>query len=131
MNRKHIHEHVSEENGGYAIRNSRKRDIVAAIVCLVLALVVWLFVMNGDDTADVALKLEGGDAAYTYTLSQESLEVAGRVVAIKGAREEGITVKIPDTAAPGTYQITPEDLVLPEGVALTTLPELTLTVTAQ
>ena len=132
MNRKHIQEDMTAENGGYAVKSSRKRDIVAAVICLVLAMVVWLFVMNVDDTADVGLSLAGGSAAYTYTLSGDSLEVAGTVVAIKAAQRDGITVKIPAAAtAPGSYQITLEELVLPEGVALTSLPELTLTVSCR
>lgn len=129
MNRKH--ERVTAENGEYAVRSSRKRDIVAAVVCLLLALVVWLFVMNADDTASVALTLQGGEQAYSYTLSAENLEVAGRVMAIKGAKRDGIVVNIPaEATAPGSYEIELEDLVLPEGVALTSLPELTLTVSA-
>ena len=130
MNRKH--ERVTAENGEYAVRSSRRRDIVAAAVCLLLALVVWLFVMNADDTASISLTPQGGEQAFTYTLSAENLEVAGRVMAIKGAKREGIVVKIPVNATtPGVYAITLEDLVLPDGVALTTLPDLTLTVSAK
>ena len=125
MNRKHIQEDASE----YAVRHSRKRDIVAAVICLVLAFVVWLLVMNAEDTTSVALEVQGGDAAYTYTLSVDSVEVAGRVVAIKAAQRENIIVKVPARATlPGVYQLSLEQLVLPEGVALTSLPEIVLTV---
>lgn len=127
MNRKHVQEDMTAENGGYAVQHSRRRDVVAAVVCILLAFVVWLFVMNANDTASIALYVEGGNDAYTYTLSAESLEVSGTVVAIKAAGREGITVKVPaDVTA--TCKITPEDLELPEGVALTSVPELTLTV---
>ena len=129
MNRKHIHEDITADNGEYAVRHNRKRDIVAVFVCLLLALVVWLLVMNADDTASVTLTLEGGTEAYSYTLSDDSLEVAGTVIFLKAAQRDSIVVKIPAEAnAPGTYHIAVEELVLPEGVALTSLPELTLTV---
>ena len=127
MNRKHIHDDMTADNGEYAVRHSRKRDIVAAVICLLLAFVVWLFVMNADDTASVALALEGGNSAYTYTLSADSVEVTGKALTIKALQEDGILVKIPaEATAPGVYKV---ELVLPEGVALTSMPELVLTVT--
>ena len=130
MNRKHINEDISVENGEYAVRHRRKRDVVAAVICLLLALVVWLLVMNVDDTAQITLEVADASETYTYTLSDESLEVTGAVVALKQAKQEGITVKLPEGATlPGCYTITPNELILPEGVALTALPELTLTVT--
>ncbi|MBQ3063883.1 MAG: hypothetical protein IJC99_03670 [Clostridia bacterium] len=128
MNNKNT-EAMTVEHGEYAVRHSRKRDIIAAVICLVFALVVWLLVMNVNDTAHVPLEMSGRNDAYAYVLSDESLEVAGTVVSLKSAQREAIVVKIPAEAnAPGTYQITLDDLTLPEGVALTALPELTLTV---
>ena len=132
MNRKHTQENITD-NGEYAVRHSRKRDIVAAVICLLLAFVVWLLVMNVDSTAKVTLTLEGESEAYVYTLSEEELEVAGTVVSLKAAQQESIILKIPADMAtvPGRYEIKLQQLVLPEGVALTSLPELTLTVTAK
>ena len=71
MNRKHIQEDMTAENGGYAVKSSRKRDIVAAVICLVLAMVVWLFVMNVDDTADVGLSLAGGSAIHLHPVGRQ------------------------------------------------------------
>ena len=129
MNRKHEHESIAAENGEYAVHHSRRRDIIAAVICLVLAVVVWMLVMNVDDTAHVDLAVADGSDAYVYTLSDESLEVTGTVVALKKAKDASIKVIVPDEAvAPGTYQLSLENLVLPEGVALLGLPDLTLTV---
>ena len=103
----------------------RHLDLLVAPICILIAFLVWLCVMNVRDTAyvrtDVLLPVEG----YTYELSSDSLEVEGNVVALK--RAERIGVIIPSNE-PGVYVITEENLVLPEGVSLTSTLRLTLTV---
>ena len=128
MNRKHENADLAIDSGEYAVRRSRLSLVVAAIVCLLLAVVVWLMVMNVKDTKQLSLEIVGAKAEYQYVLSDTELEVSGAVVFLKKA--EHIKVIVPaDAIAPGTYVIALEDLVLPEGVSLSELTGLTLTVT--
>ncbi|MBQ9803091.1 MAG: hypothetical protein IJW51_08505 [Clostridia bacterium] len=127
MNRKHENEDLRLEVGQHATHRSRFSLIVAAAVCLLLSLVVWLFVMNAEDTAYVTLEIKGGAAECNYVLSDTALEVGGAISALKQA--ECIEVLVPEDAVlEGVYVIQLEDLVLPEGLSLTEVPNLTLTV---
>lgn len=127
MNRKHDNTEFGIDNGEYAVRRSRLSLIVAAVVCLLLAVVSWLMVMNAKDTKRLPLEIVGAQAGYTYVLSDVELEVSGAVVFLKKA--DCIEVIVPeDVTAPGTYAIPLEDLVLPEGVFLSELTGITLTV---
>lgn len=128
MNRKHENADIGIEQSEYIPHRSHVSLVVAGLICLALALLIWLLVMNADNTAYVSLELTGGDAAYTYVLSDTELEVSGAVYFLKKA--ENIRVTVPATATEsGTYEIELVDLVLPEGVALTEDLSLTLTVT--
>ena len=127
MNRKHENEKLEIDNGEYAVRRSRLSLVIAAVVCLLLAVVVWLAVMNVEDTKHLPLVLVGGESQYTYVLSDAELEVSGSVVFLKKAEE--IKVIVPEEAnSPGTYVIALEELVLPEGVSVSELAGITLTV---
>lgn len=119
---------TEQENGTYVVKRNYVSNIVAAVVCLLVAFVVWLLAMSAEDTAILKLETVGGSAEYTYVLSDSALEISGTIRSIKKA--DRIEVIVPAAAAtePGTYAIALEDLVLPEGVALTGLPQLTLTV---
>ena len=128
MNRKHENAELGMESGEYTPHRSHVSLVVAGLACLLLALFVWLFVMNGDDTAYVTLELTGGSSEYSYVLSDTDLEVSGAVHFLKKA--ESIRVIVPESAiGNGTYKIALADLVLPEGVSLTEELDLTLTVT--
>lgn len=127
MNRKHENTELGIDNGEYAVRRSRFSLIVAAVVCLLLAVVVWLMVMNVEDTKKLPLEVVGAQAEYVYVLSDAELEVSGAVVFLK--MSDRIEVIVPEQAtAPGTYVIALEDLVLPEGVSLSELTGIKLTV---
>lgn len=129
MNRKHENTELGIDNGEYAVYRSRFSLVVAAAVCLLLAVVAWLMVMNVKDTKNLPLEVVGEQSGYTYVLSDAELEVSGAVVFLKAA--ERIEVIVPEQAtAPGTYMIALEDLVLPEGVSLSELTGITLTVSA-
>ncbi|MBE6605068.1 MAG: hypothetical protein E7639_05125 [Ruminococcaceae bacterium] len=130
MNRKHENADIGMEQSEYTPHRSHVSLVVAGLICLVLALLIWLLVMNADSTAYVALELTGGDSAYTYVLSDTELEVSGAVYFLKKA--ENIQVTVPANATEsGTYEIQLVDLVIPEGVALTEELSLTLTVTQE
>lgn len=106
----------------------RHWDLLVAPICILLAFLVWLCVMNVRDTeyieTEILLPVEG----FTYELSADSLEVEGDVTALKRAERIGVIVP---SNAPGVYVITEENLVLPEGVSLTSTLRLTLTVRAE
>lgn len=126
MNRKH--EQQNMDNSEYTVRRSRLSLFVAVVACLLLSVIVWLFVMNAESTAYVSLELKGGFEGCEYTLSNAELEVSGTVLFLKKA--EVIQVIVSDEMnSPGTYTLSLSNLVLPEGVALIEIPNLTLTVT--
>lgn len=127
MNRKHLEQENDRlETGEYAVHRSRRSNIIAAVICLVLAFCVWLVVMNAQDTAYLPVQLgEGSDTACV--LSATSLEVKGTVTAIK--RADRIIVVLPDTITePGTYVLTEQNLLFPDGVRPVEDVYLTVTV---
>ena len=128
MNRKHDNMDDGMEANERVPHRKQVSTIVAAVVCLLLALLIWLLVMNTNDTAYVPLEITGGTEAYTYVLSDTELEVGGAVQFLKGSK--AIKVIVPEAATEnGTYALQLADLVLPEGVALVEELHLTLTVT--
>ena len=119
--------HMNADNGEYTVRHSRLSTVIAAVCCLILAFLVWIVVMNAEDTKRLPLVLVGGESEYIYTLSDVELEVSGAVLYLKKA--EKIEIAVPEEAiTPGTYAIALEKLVLPEGVSLSELTGITLTV---
>ena len=128
MNRKQTtpeQESELSKSGEYAVHRSRVFDVIALLICLLLALLIWIGVMNAKDCEQVSLRVLAPHDDYTYTLSIDTLEVEGKSVDLKSA--ESIGVRVPGHAA-GVYTLTEEDLELPEGVRLTAPVEITLTV---
>ena len=119
---------TEQENGVYVVKRNYVSNIVAAVICLLVAFVVWLLAMSAEDTAILKLETVGGSTEYTYVLSDSALEISGTIRSIKKADRIEVIVPAAAVTEPGTYAIALEDLVLPEGVALTDLPQLTLTV---
>ena len=113
----------------YVVRRSRLSDIIAVIVCIALALMVWTFVMNTEDTDQILTKVVNPDPSYTYELSVEYVEVHGTVAALRNA--DFVSVRLPEGVAPGQYELDGDDLILPEGVRLVEPIQLTLTVRAK
>jgi hypothetical protein len=129
MNRKQIMpENEQEQTARHedAVRHHYLTNIVAALVCLALALSVWLIVMNTKDSDYVTLKMTGGNEAYEYTLSANAVEVEGSIADLKAVKS--ITVRIPAGLEPGEHIITEASLELPYGVHLTKTLDLRLTV---
>ena len=131
MNRKLIDSQndTEQQNGQYAVHRSRRSTIIAAAVCLLLALIVWVVIMGSGDSDYVAVRVLDPAEEFTYTLSVDLLEVEGTVGALRHA--DYIGVRVPQNAVSGVYHLTVDDLVLPDGVHLTAEPEITLTVRAK
>ena len=117
---------MSEE---YVVRRSRLSDIIAVIVPVALALIVWVVVMNTEDSDQVFLKVIDPTAGYTYELSVEHVEIEGTVAALRTAKFVG--VRLPENIGPGEYEIDEEELILPRGVRLTEPIRLSVTVKAK
>ena len=97
-------------------------DLVALLVCLFLAVLVWICAMNATDTDYVALKAETGSAC---TFSADLVEVKGPVAQLKNTTVVEVTVK---DLAPGVYTLTEDMLKLPKDVHLSGDPHVTVTV---
>ena len=131
MNRKHtlpVEREETNVDGAYAVHRSWVVNIVALAVCLVLAFLIWIVVMNTENTEEIELRVLAPQEGYTYTLSAERLKVRGKTVDLKAAKSIGVC--IPGHAS-GTYVLAEEDLVLPEGVHLTAPLTVTITVYPQ
>lgn len=122
-----LREHDGTENTEAVFHRNHRLDIVAIFVCLAVAFFMWLCVMNSKDTDYLPLEVTGAKEGYTYTLSVDSLEVEGVLSDLKRAKK--VLVILPGDAS-GVYTLTPEDLILPEGVCAVDMPHITLTVRA-
>ena len=108
-------------------RRHRHLDLLAILLCFVLAFGVWLCVMNMQDTDYISLELSGGNAELHYTLSESGVSVEGAVCDLKDLSV--IEVVVPNEAVvPGTYELDASNLKLPDGIYLTGALRLTLTV---
>ena len=113
-------QNIAEENGESLVHRSRRANIIAAVLCVLFAVVVWAFVME--------LQLPQPAAGYTYTLSDDSIDIKGRIMDVK--RVESIEIVVPkEFQVAGTHTLSLEHLILPEGVSPTAAVEITLTVT--
>ena len=109
-------------------RPHRHWDILAVLLCLLLAFGVWLCVMNMQDTDYIPLELSGTKAGMHYALSEDGVTVEGAVCDLKDLSR--IEVVVPEEAtAPGTYRLDIADLKMPDGIYLTGELRLVLTVT--
>lgn len=110
-------------------RNVRAH-IVALVICLLLAVAVWIVVMGRTDSDYLRLELRGGEDDMNYELSASALEVEGKVADLRHANV--IRVYVPQSIdEPGEYRLQWSDLILPDGVVLTGELSLTLKVTAK
>lgn len=103
----------------------RRWDFPVALVCVLLAFLVWLCVMNVRDTEHVSLEVKDALAGYTYELSTKSVEIEGNLATLK--RVEAIEIEMP-VHVEGTYTIPEENILLPEGVSLASNTRITVTV---
>ncbi len=131
MSQKHKNRPVDKEEAGvseYAVKRPRHSGL-AAIICLILAVAIWTMVMHADDTTYVPLEVCAEDAvAWDCVLSDSTIEIKGKILVLK--RAGSVMVDLPDDIVkPGTYALTVENLIFPEGVSPAQVQVLELTVT--
>lgn len=116
----------AQDSGEYAVRRNVRADVVAAIVCLLLAVVTWVVIMNHTDTDYLAIDTSNLPAGYSISVTE--LEVTGKVTDLRRAGK--ITLpNLPANMTLGTYTLRQDGLILPEGLTLVGTPEIILTVT--
>ncbi len=119
----------AQKGGSEARRAEHRRwDFPVALVCVLLAFLVWLCVMNVRDTEHVSLEVKDTLAGYTYELSTKSVEVEGNLATLKSV--DAIEIEMPVHGV-GTYTIPEENILLPEGVSLASSTRITVTVRAK
>ena len=101
-------------------------NLLAALACVLIALVVWVCVMNAHDTDYIPLRVYNPQSGVTYEFSADNLQVEGRVSALKDLTV--ISIVLPEGLPFGTYRLTEADLNLPDGVHPADDLQLTLTV---
>ena len=109
--------------------------ILAAVVCVLLALVVWVGVMNTQDTDYIPVRIVSPEG-YECTLSVDGVEVEGRVSDLRNLDEIVITITREDAlyvvaGFGGEASVNEAFLRLPDGVYLTRGFSAVLTVTAK
>ena len=113
---------AEQEQSERAPRRRVYGSILAIILCLVLALVVWVGVMNSQDTDFIPVRVEGPDG-YRCHLSVEGIEVQGKVSDLRGLDE--IVIELDEQEALrilfpcGGEDEAERYLKLPDGVSLT------------
>ncbi len=113
------------EKGEYAVKRDLRTDVTAAVICFLLAFLVWFVVMNLRDTNYLAI--DTGSLPEGYTISVTELEVTGTVASFRNAGQIRLQ-GIPAGLSAGTYTLNESAFSLPEGLELTDMPTVTLTV---
>ena len=57
-------------------------NVLAALICLLIAVLVWVSVMNSQDTDYVPLRIENPQSNVTYEFSADDLQVQGIAVGV-------------------------------------------------
>ena len=129
---------AEKATGARSSRHGVCGAIVAAVICLLLALVVWVGVMNTQDTDYIPVRIEGPEG-YECTLSVDGVEVEGKVSQLRCLDE--IVVKLTDSDieefryydydGDGNNNVNEALLQLPDGVYTTREFSAVLTVKAK
>ena len=131
MNRKHIDKNQAKEpeTGEYALRRSRRSTVIAALVCLLLAFVLWTVLMGFIDSDHVAVRVLEAPADAVCTPSAELLEVRGALAVLRSTKEVGVKL-LSDKDGDGVYRLADGELelLLPEGITLASNVDLYVTV---
>lgn len=107
--------------------------VFAAIVCILLSLLVWVSVMNTQDTDYVPIRVEVPEG-YTCTLSVEGVTVQGTVMSLKKMDEIVVTFSVENVQEilyyyDGAVRVNGNILPLPADVSVSAEWEALLTVT--
>ena len=101
--------------------------VVAAVLCVMLAILMWICVMHTQDTDYIPIRVIT-PAGLDYELSVQGVTVEGSVAALRHLDEICITVT---GSEPTSYCVSAEMLELPEGVTLAENWSATLTLFEQ
>ena len=71
-----------DNNGEYLVRRNRIANIIAAVVCVLLAVFIWCAVMNIEITKRVPLSVATNEN-YSYSLSTTAVTVTGSRAALR------------------------------------------------
>ncbi len=109
--------------------------ILAATICILLALVVWIGVMNTQDTDYIPVRVVAPEG-YVCTLSVDGVEVEGKVSDLRDLNELVISLSEEDAlyvlgAFGGVASVNEALLRLPDGVCVTREFSAVLTVKAK
>ena len=115
-----------QENQALASHHRAYINVLAAAVCLLIAVLVWVSIMNAQDTDYIPVYVENPQSNVSYEFSADDVQVQGKVSALKHLTE--INVYVPEGLPSGTYRLTEADLNLPDGVHPVGDLKLTLTV---
>ena len=116
---------AEQERIGHSSHHSVYGAVIALLICFALALVVWVGVMNTQDTDYIPVSV-AAPMGYECALSVDGVEVQGRVSDLRGL--DRLVITIPAGVSAGTYYVPAEMLELPDGVALTQEWNATLTI---
>lgn len=123
---------VEQEELAHVSHRKPYGAVIAAVVCLLLALVVWVGVMNTQDTDYIPVRVVAPQG-YTCELSADGVEVDGTVATLRGLKEIVIPISAEDAEYViylGGQAMIPEAMLqLPDGVQLTRDWSAVLTVT--
>lgn len=133
MNHKHMDTtgELEQQGGEYTVKNSYLSTVIAAVICLLLALLVWIIVMSRPDSDYLSVCVVDQQAGYTYEVSVDMIKVEGKVSDLRHAETVGI--RLPENAGAGEYKLSEGqlELELPDGVQLSVDIDLTVTVKAK
>ena len=100
--------------------------VLALCVCLLLAVFVWVFAMNAQESRSVSV-IAPTHANVRYEISVPQIELEGTVMVLK--QIDAVMVDVPEGLGEGRYSLSAQHLILPEGVSLTGSWSAVLTVT--
>lgn len=86
---------VEQEELAHVSHRKPYGAVIAAVVCLLLALVVWVGVMNTQDTDYIPVRVVAPQG-YTCELSAQGVELSGSVGMLRGLKEIVIPISAED-----------------------------------
>ncbi len=126
---------AEQESEARVARHSVSGAIFAALLCILLAGLVWICVMNTQDTDFIPVRVQGPEG-YECTLSVDGVEVEGKVADLRHMDEIVVTLGESDMLYVianfgGSASVNEAFLGLPEEVSVTRTFSAVLTVKAK